>query len=561
MLNHLTIKLRLALLVAVSLVGLALLGTIQVLDLRGQRVSEAQDRLNMVTEAALSIAQARHADAIAGALTSAEAQALAAAQITELRYEGSNYLWINDLDGILVAHPHRTDQVGTSMLPLTDANGTAIYQEFVAAARTGGGYVDYVGRRPGSEEMTSPKLAHIVSFAPWEWGIGTGIYVDDIDTAVWSEARFILAIVSGVALVCLLFAVLVSRSIAQDLAAIVRAMGALARGDRTVEIPGTNRRDEIGAMAKAVQVFKEDAVRMEQMRADQEAAGQRAEAEKHAAVAKLADDFQASIGEVVQSVSSSATEMQATAQSMSMIAEDTKGQSTVAASSAERASANVQTVAAAADELVSSISEISRQMDVQTTAADNAVAAVSTGDAEIQALAEKVEVIGDVVSLITNIAEQTNLLALNATIEAARAGDSGKGFAVVASEVKNLANQTAKATDKIAAQIQDVQQCTGSAVTAISDVTDRINKIREISASVAAAVEQQNAAASEIGRNTQEAAVGTQEVSASTRNVTEASEQAGSSAGIVLGAAEGLSRQSEQLSSQVTEFLERVRAA
>ncbi|MCB1753821.1 MAG: methyl-accepting chemotaxis protein, partial [Gammaproteobacteria bacterium] len=190
------------------------------------------------------------------------------------------------------------------------------------------------------------------------------------------------------------------------------------------------------------------------------------------------------------------------AQTMSSIAERSSGQSAEVASAAELASSNVQTVAAAAEELGSSISEISRQMSVQNGAADDAVTAALASDTEIKGLAEKVEAIGDVVNLITGIAEQTNLLALNATIEAARAGDAGKGFAVVASEVKNLASQTAKATDQIATQIQEVQDRTGKAVSAIADIGTRIEKIREIAASVAAAVEEQNAASGEISRNT-----------------------------------------------------------
>ena len=337
------------------------------------------------------------------------------------------------------------------------------------------------------------------------------------------------------------------------------AVQRLAQGDSGVTIPAIRSHDEIGAMAESVEVFKANAVRMEVMQAERADADRRSSAEKHATMEKLAADFEASVGEIVHSVSSASTEMESTAQSMSATAEETSSQATIVASAVEQASANVETVATAAEELGSSIAEISRQMEGQAGAAEEAERSAFASDTEIKGLAEKVETIGSVVSLITRIAEQTNLLALNATIEAARAGSAGKGFAVVASEVKNLANQTAKATDEIADQVQAVQDQTGSAVAAIADVNAKIEKMKEISSSVAASIEQQNSAATEIGRNAQEACVGTQEVSSSVVGVKDASHQVGASASNVLTTAEEMSRQSESLSAEVAKFLERVR--
>ena len=361
--------------------------------------------------------------------------------------------------------------------------------------------------------------------------------------------------------ICVVVAIVTYRAMLRPIPILSGVMQRLSADDSDISVPYRERGDEIGEMARAVEIFRVNAVEKAALEQRQKEAEGRAEAEKRAAMHTLAGEFEADVGEIVQSVSSAATAMQSTSQSMSAIAEETSSQAATVSSAAEEASANVQTVAASAEELGSSIAEISRQMSTQTGAADEAVTAASDSDAQIKGLADKVEAIGSVVNLITSIAEQTNLLALNATIEAARAGDAGKGFAVVASEVKSLANQTAKATEEIATQIQDVQDQTGHAVAAIADINAKIERIREISTSVAAAIEEQNTAANEISRNTQEASVGTQEVTSSITGVKEASVRAGESAADVLAASEGLTRQSEQLATQVSRFMDRVRAA
>ncbi|MEO5374074.1 MAG: methyl-accepting chemotaxis protein [Alphaproteobacteria bacterium] len=359
----------------------------------------------------------------------------------------------------------------------------------------------------------------------------------------------------------LVFAWLIAFGITGPVKAMTEAMTRLANGDKTVAIPAAENRDEIGAMAKAVQVFKDNAIKVDRLAAEAEEQKKQAEIAKKKTMNDLADGFESSVKGVVNTVSSASTEMQATASSMSAISEETSRQATTVAAAAEQASANVQTVSAAAEELSSSIGEIARQVAQAAKISSGAVDQARHTNDMVQGLADAANKIGEVVNLINDIASQTNLLALNATIEAARAGDAGKGFAVVANEVKSLANQTAKATGDISQQIASVQAATKEAVSAIQGIGSTISEISEISSAIASAVEEQGAATKEIARNVEQAATGTQEVSKNISGVTTAAEEAGSSANQVLTAAGELSRQSELLRSQVDGFIARVRAA
>jgi methyl-accepting chemotaxis protein len=363
-------------------------------------------------------------------------------------------------------------------------------------------------------------------------------------------------IVLGAALIVVMY---VGPQVAGRIKTLESAMRAIAQGDLETKIPAAGG-DEIGGMADALVVFRDNAVQIRE--ANERAVREQAEASeqrRHERL-KIADEFEAQVRGVVEAVSSSSTQLQSNADGLAATAADASRQTAAVASVSEETTANVSTVATSAEELSSSIAEIARQVAESTKIAGQAVTEAERTNATVKGLSEAAQKIGDVVKLISDIASQTNLLALNATIEAARAGEAGKGFAVVASEVKNLATQTGKATDEITAQINAIQSTTGSSVEAIAAIGQTISRVNEIANSIAAAVEQQGAATQEIARNVQEAARGTSEVSSNVAGVAEAAKKTGTGAGQVLDAAQHLSEQAETLRGAVDQFLGRIRA-
>ena len=363
------------------------------------------------------------------------------------------------------------------------------------------------------------------------------------------------ALLAGIAL-----SVLIGRGIARPIIGMTQAMTALAGGDKETEIPAQDRKDEVGQMAGAVQVFKENMIRADEL-ATQQAVEQQAREKRAQAIERMTQDFDAAVAGVLAQVGAATAQLQSTASSMSATAEETNHQAGAVAAASEQAAANVQTVAAASEELYSSIQEIGRQVSQSSTIADKASKDARKTNEQVEALALAAQKIGEVVRLIQDIAEQTNLLALNATIEAARADEAGKGFAVVASEVKSLATQTAQATEQIGQQIGSIQTETTSAVAAIREIGDTISEINDIAANIAAAVEEQGAATQEISRNVQEAAKGTQEVSTNIVGVTQAAAETGQAADQVTHSAGNVANQSEELRLAVENFLKGVRAA
>jgi methyl-accepting chemotaxis protein len=375
-------------------------------------------------------------------------------------------------------------------------------------------------------------------------------------------ATVVLLSVSVAALLIIGFGIIaVGLGIVRPIGAMTDAMKQLAAGSLEVVIPSLTRKDEVGAMASAVQVFRDNARRVRAMEAEKATAQQRSETERRAVMNEVADNFESTIGQIVRAVSTASSQIETSAASLSGIAETTQGLSASVAAASEQSSTNVQSAAAASEEMASSVSEIGRQVHEAHSIAQSAVRQAEQTSGSIQELSKLSARIGEVVKMINAVAEQTNLLALNATIEAARAGEAGRGFAVVASEVKALSAQTAKATEEIATQVSQMQAATEQSVSAIGDISATIAKISEISSAIAAAVEEQGAATQEISRSVHQAAQGAMSVTANIVEVNHGATNTGAAAAQVYSSARSLMTDSENLNTEVDRFLTKVRQA
>ncbi len=544
---------------AAAMIAIGLMGA---MTLHQRMLDDRADKLRAVVSASVTVATGLEARVVAHEITRDEAMTLFHHYIRSTRFDdGVGYTSVIDFNtGNVVMHGVRQELEGKPN-PMDVGSGRPISDIILDAVRSSdAGTAGYVFPKPGKIEPLR-KVVAVARFLPWNVAVYSGAYTDDLEAPFRASMLRLGGFGCLVIVLTTLAALLVNRDITSSLKQLMGAMDRLAKGDLTTAIPGTSRREEVGAMAASVLVFRDHMMEAEQLRGAQEQVKTEAAARQKTVLSQMADGFEGKVGRLVDMLSAGAVALKGTAQVLTGTADRGKQQSSSVAAAAEEASVGLHTVASASEELTASIGEISRQVEQSSRVTSKAVDDARRTDEIVRALAEAAERIGTVVGLIADIAGQTNLLALNATIEAARAGDAGKGFAVVASEVKSLATQTGKATEEIGTQITQIQATTKLAVEAISGITNTIGEVSDISTAIAAAVEQQGAATAEIARNVQQTAEAAQEITNSISDISQAAGETDAATVSLLTAASDLATQTAQLSDEADAFVAGVRAA
>jgi methyl-accepting chemotaxis protein len=559
-----SISARLAAMTIAGAIFMALVAVTVLVIARGELVAERIERAHAVVEGISQLAEGFKKAADKGEMTDEEAKKRFYSAAGSFWYDGhTNYVFIYDTEtGICVMNTGNPSLFGKPVRDLKDANGLPFAAMMLDIAATKGeGTVRYAFQRGSINKTPQDKIAYVGSFKPWHLMIASAVYITEIDAVFWDMARTASAVIAVLLLLSIGIAWAVTRSVVKPLTVLRARMTTLSTGELDAVIAGTGRGDEVGEMARTVQVFKDAMIETNTLREAQAAQAEQQTLQRRTDMNRLADQFEGAVGEIIEMVSSASTELEASAGSLSKTAQLSETVSNRAAAASEEASASVRSVATASEAMAASVGDISRQVEASARIAGEAVEQAQKTDARMNQLSQAAARIGDVVELINTIAGQTNLLALNATIEAARAGEAGRGFAVVASEVKALAEQTAKATGEISTQISGIQSATQDSVTAIKEIGATIGRISEISSSIASAVDQQGAATQDISQNVRRAADGTSQVASSITDVQRGAAETGSASSQVLSAAQSLSTESNRLRLEVGKFMNTVRAA
>ena len=542
---------------AIGMIAMASFLIVQNADTsREQRGQE----LKSLVETAIGITSGFEKLSKSGALTEEQAKTQAMAAIKSMRYRGSEYFWINDYDNVMIMHSVKPSLNEKNLSNLQDAHGKYIFQEFVREVKmNGSGFVEYLWPKPGSNDAVE-KLSYVAGFKKWNWIIGSGVYLDDLNAQLTSKA-IVALLVGGLILAgIMLLAFFNIRGVVGPINSLRNDMLSLSEGNTDIDIKAADTPGEIGEMAKVVVGFRDmmiDRTKLE----DQTLEERKERRQRQEFIDRLINQFQLDVASNLESVTENMGAMRDTATQMNTLAESTSVRTNNAQDASQAASNNVQTVAAATEEFSASIQEIGRQLDQATTVVDTATQITEAANDKVSGLATAAQQIGDVVSLIQDIAEQTNLLALNATIEAARAGEMGRGFAVVASEVKELATQTSKATEEISQHISGIQSSTDEAVVAIQKIGATVEEVNTYTTSISHAVTEQEAATHEISQNLQEAATGTMAASEDLAGVAEAINETNASASKVETIAIEVAERTSGLDATIQDFLKKVAAA
>lgn len=545
-------------LIALAVLAVAGVAGLSTYELTGTNRLHRTETLRSLTDTALS-SVGHFADlAKGGALDEATAKKQALSTLAAMRYDGNEYFFVIDFDAHMVMHPIKPELDGKDLSASTDPAGAHLFTDMAKLAKNGGGYYSYLWPRPGAEQPV-PKTSYVLPFPTWGWAIGTGVYVDDI--AAENRSSIIWAAVSTLVVAALLVLVagLLTRTITRPMRALRVSMTDIAEGHPAV-VAGLDRSDEVGEMARAVDVFRRNAEERDALRAEQERA-ENDRQRRREVVEKLIAGFGGDVGLQLDAVMSEMTGLDRLAGELTTAGEETERLASDAAKGAEQSATSASVVASASDELRDAISEISEQIAKTSEVTSRAANMVEGANKRVGELAELAVAIGEVVTLIDNIAAQTNLLALNATIEAARAGEAGKGFAVVASEVKSLAAQTAKATSTISEKIESIQSSTGDTVEAIRSIGVVMNEVRSYTTAISAAIEEQGVVTGSIANNIEAVSSGAADLTHSVGGVTAAAGKSRAAAGSVFSTSADVTEKTAELRKRVRAFLDAVTAA
>jgi methyl-accepting chemotaxis protein len=553
LLNRFRIKAKLLLLVALSAISLIAATLAGAAFLHDRMLTDRVDKLRSVVETAAGLAKSLEDDAAAGRVTHDEAIARFRQNMRSMWFDNhADYLLAATMDGIFIVNAAAPKIEGTR--GTKDKNGNMIVDMFLSAVKSGDeGFVRYLYPKPGQTEL-QPKLAYVMRFKPWNAFIATGVYIDDIDTEYAGILAKLGLLDLGILVVVGVIALAVSGDIAGALGSLESKMAQLAKGDLAVEITEGARTDEVGDMARAVAVFKANAIIKNELEEAQERA-QAAQLRRQEEIAQLVGFFGRSVGGVFTTLSETSANITESSTALEESATETGSETALALTEAGQTALTVQTVAAASQQLSVSISEIGRQASDSQRISTAAMRQSDEVVAKVGELRDAARQIGTVVELISSIAGQTNLLALNATIEAARAGEAGRGFAVVATEVKSLAAQTAKATEQIGGQIGAIQMATSRAADAIQEIAGTVREVNEIAVTIASSVVEQAAATQEIARSVDLVSSTTASIARSIERVKGVVTGNGATASEVRRTAATLASESGSLSDEVTDFL------
>jgi methyl-accepting chemotaxis protein len=564
MLKRLSISLRLMLFMPMLLVTLGLVMWFAMTELRHNLMDDRRDETKQFVQIASSIVESWYEKEKSGQLTTEQAQQGARDVLAGIRFgaDNGNYYFIQRYDGVTMLLPTRSLE-GKNRIDTTDPNGVPSVRMQIEAARAGGGFVYYATSRTGGTAAAGaavPKVSYAAPFAPWQWAICTGLYIDDVD-AIFNRALLLnLSLGAAILAISIGLAWRIGRSISGPVSTLTDRMTELADGKLDIEVPFLGEGHEVGRLSHALKVFKINRAKAADL-VQAQAAEQALKQQRQVRVEELIAEFQQRGSRVVEAVIGSAEAVQSHAAKLSEMATQSRSKVDAVNHAASDTTGNVQSIAAAAEELSAAVGEVNRRVTQSTTVAERAVDEASRTNATMSGLADAAHRIGAIVESIQGIAAQTNLLALNATIEAARAGDAGKGFAVVASEVKALATQTTKATEEIQGQVAGIRAETARAVEAISNIGHIVGDMRSIANDIAEAMGSQGAATQDIARNIGEAASGTRDVSSNMAGVSEAAETTSQAASSLHGASAALRREADALNTEMSGFFDRMLVA